>query len=141
MVMGAVKEKGVLAYPVRADLPVSWSSHLDIAELAERLLTDKGVTGVVGVGHLPGLKGIDLASAFSAHLGRPVEFLSQSPDDFQSSLEPLLGPAAANVAAFYRALAQVRDNVIVEETSAQRLLGLDPLSVEKWLAEVLSEQS
>jgi len=45
-----VKAEGVLRYPLRADFPVSWSSHLDVAEVAERLLTDTSVTGVVGVG-------------------------------------------------------------------------------------------
>ncbi|MFZ1874408.1 MAG: NAD(P)H-binding protein, partial [Chania sp.] len=54
MVFGPVQSEGVLRYPVRADFLVSWSSHLDVAEVAERLFNETAVTGVVGVGQLPG---------------------------------------------------------------------------------------
>ena len=136
MVVGGVNQDGVLLYPIRADLPVSWSSHLDIAEVAERLLADHTVTGIVGVGHLPGMNGAALADGFSARFNRPVQFEAQSPEEFRKLLEPMFGPAAANVAAFYQALSKLDKNVIVEETSAQRLLGLSPRSVEKWLDDV-----
>ena len=136
MVVGRVKQDGVLLYPIRADLPVSWSSHLDIAEVVERLLADHTVTGIVGVGHLPGMNGAALADGFSARFNRPVQFEAQSPEEFRKLLEPMFGPAAANVAAFYQALSKLDKNVIVEETSAQRLLGLSPRRVEKWLDDV-----
>ncbi|WP_426128402.1 NAD(P)H-binding protein [Pararhizobium sp. PWRC1-1] len=136
MVVGGVKQDGILLYPIRAELPVSWSSHLDIAEVAERLLADHTVTGIVGVGHLPGMKGAALANGFSARFNRPVQFEEQSPEEFRKLLEPMFGPAAANVAAFYQALSTLEENVIAEETSAQRLLGLAPRSVEQWLDDV-----
>lgn len=136
MVVDGVKQHGVLAYPIRADLKVSWSSHLDIADVAERLLTDHAVTGIVGVGHLPGMQGAALADGFAARFNRSVQFEAQSPEEFRKLLEPMFGPAAANVAAFYQALATLDENVIAEQTSAQRLLGFVPRSVEKWLADV-----
>lgn len=58
---GAVQAEGVLRYPLRADYPVSWSSHLDVAVVAERLLADAAISGIVGLGHAPGLTGADLA--------------------------------------------------------------------------------
>nr|WP_051112876.1 hypothetical protein [Mesorhizobium loti] len=119
-----MKAEGVLRYPVRADYPVSWSSHLDVAEVAERLLTDTSVTGVVGVGQLPGLRGADLAAGFSEQFGRTISFDALTPEAFGKLIEPMFGPAAANVVGFYQALSQVPDNVIAEVTSAQRLLGL-----------------
>ena len=58
VVLGPVREEGVLRYPLPASFPVSWSSHLDVAEVVARLLTDASpTTGTVGVGHLPGLTG------------------------------------------------------------------------------------
>ena len=119
-----MKAEGVLRYPVRADYPVSWSSHLDVAEVAERLLTDTSVTGVVGVGQLPGLRGADLAAGFSEQFGRTISFDALTPEAFGKLIEPMFGPVAANVVGFYQALSQVPDNVIAEVTSAQRLLGL-----------------
>lgn len=136
MVLNGVKNDGVLAYPIRADLAVSWSSHLDIAEIAERLLKSHEVTGIIGVGNLPGIKGAVLAEGFSARFQRPVQFEAQSPEDFRKLLEPMFGPAAANVAAFYQALAGLDANVIAEDTSAQKLLGMAPRSVEQWLEDI-----
>lgn len=64
----------MLRYPVRPDYAVSWSSHADVAKVAERLLMDNTLGGVVGIGHLPGLLGADLAAGFSKHFGRDVRF-------------------------------------------------------------------
>lgn len=138
IVFEPVKAEGVLRYPVRADFPISWSSHLDVAEVAERLLTNTNVTGIVGVGHLPGLKGADLATGFSEPLSRPVSFETLTPETFGEMITPMFGPAAAGVVGLYQALSQAPANVIAEDTSAQRLLGLTPRSVQKWLAEMLS---
>lgn len=136
MVIEPVKATGILRYPIRADLPVSWSSHADVAEVALRLLTDTSVSGIVGVGHLPGLTGPQLAETFGAHLGRAVTFVSQPPEEFRTELEPFIGPAAAAIASFYQALSERRDNVIAEATSAQALIGLSPRRVADWLKSV-----
>lgn len=133
MVIEPAKASGLLQYPIRADLAVSWSSHRDIADVALRLLTDYTVSGIVGVGHLPGLTGPQLAAAFAKHLGRAVTFETKPVADFQAELEPFIGPAASAIAAFYQTLAERKDNVIAEHTSAQTLLGLTPRSVEDWL--------
>jgi hypothetical protein len=69
-VMDSVRERGVLPYPIRADFPVSWASHLDIADVAAALLERPDVTGVVSVGQYPAITGPDLAAAFAARLGR-----------------------------------------------------------------------
>ncbi|WP_311273639.1 MULTISPECIES: NAD(P)H-binding protein [unclassified Rhizobium] len=136
MVVDRVKQDGVLLYPVPADLFVSWSSHLDTAEVVQKLLGDHTVTGTVGVGHLPGMNGSALADGFSAGFSRPVHFKAQTPKEFGELLEPMFGPAAASVVEFYQALSRLEENLIREETSAQRLLGLTPRSVENWLGEV-----
>ncbi|KIQ05585.1 hydroxylase [Agrobacterium tumefaciens] len=136
MVVGRVKQAGILSYPIRSDLLVSWSSHLDVAQVAQRLLTDHTVTGIVGLGHLPGLNGAGLADGFSERFNRTIRFEAQSPEDFRTLLEPVLGPAAFNVAAFYQALLPLDKNVIAEETSAQKLLGMAPRSVTEWLNEI-----
>jgi len=49
----------------------------------------------------------------------------------------LFGPAAAGVVGLYQALAQAPDNLIAQDTSAQRLLGITPRSVSQWLADVI----
>ena len=137
VVLGPVKSEGILRYPLRADYPVSWSSHLDVAEVVERLLIDASVTGVVGVGQSPGITGMDLAVGFAGYLDRPVSFSSLEPEAFGEMIAPLFGAgAAAGVVAGYQAQAQACANAIAEETCAQRLLGLTPRTLQQWLAEI-----
>ena len=137
VVLGPVLEEGVLRYPLPASFPVSWSSHLDVAEVVTRLLTnDSPTTGTVGVGHLPGLTGPDLATAFSSRLGREVRFEGITPEAFGDLITPLFGPAAAPVVNLYRALNAQDGNTIAEDSSAQGLLGLRPRPIGQWLEDL-----
>lgn len=133
MVFGPAQSEGVLRYPVAADYAVSWSSHLDVAEAAHRLLVDPSISGVVGIGHQPGLVGADLAEGFSQQFGRDIRYEALLPEAFGDLIEPMIGPATASVVGLYKALAYAPDNVIRQETSAQEVLGLHPMSVQQWL--------
>lgn len=137
VVLGPVKSEGILRYPLRTDYPVSWSSHLDVAAVAERLLLDTSVNGVVGVGQSPAITGTDLAEGFSSYLGRPVSFSSLTPEAFGEMIAPLFGAgAAAGVVAGYQAQAKASANSIGQDASAQRLFGLTPRTLQQWLAEI-----
>ena len=137
VVLDPARQEGVLRYPLPASFPVSWSSHLDVADVVVRLLTDTSpTTGTVGVGHRPGLTGPDLAAAFSSHLGREVRFEGITPEAFGELITPLFGPAAAPVLELYRALNAQDGNTIAEDSSAQELLGLRPRPIEQWLEDL-----
>ena len=137
VVLAPASQEGVLRYPLPASFPVSWSSHLDVAEVVARLLTDASpTTGTVGVGHLPGLTGPDLAAALSSRLGREVRFEGITPEAFGDLITPLFGPAAAPVVELYRALNAQAGSTIAEGSSAQELLGLRPRPIEQWLQDL-----
>jgi hypothetical protein len=134
-VYSGVLSDGILRYPLRDDMPVSWSSHLDVAEVAEQLLTDLSITGIVGIGYLPGLTGTELADGFTQYLGKSVRYESLAPESFRKLITPMLGEAAAsNVAGFYQALQGTPTHSIKAKTSAQQLIGLTPRSVAQWLS-------
>ena len=137
VVLIPVREEGVLRYPLPASFPVSCSSHLDVAEVVARLLTDASpTTGTVAVGHRPGLTGPDLAAAFSSRLGREVRFEGVTPEAFGELITPLFGPAAAPVVELYQVLNTQDGSTIAEDGSAQELLGLRPRSIEQWLKDL-----
>jgi uncharacterized protein YbjT (DUF2867 family) len=136
-VTGPAREEGVLRYPIREDYRVSWASHLDIADVAVRLFEDTTVAGTVSVGALPGLVGDDLAAGFAAHFGREARFETQTPEDMGRALAPLFGEAgiAPVVESYHWRLTQA-DELISEDDSAQRRLGIEPRSVAQWLNDV-----
>lgn len=136
-VTAGVHGEDTLRYPLLADYAVSWSSHLDVADVASKLLLDHSITGVVGVGALPGLLGQDLAAGFSSHLGTDVVFEAQTPDAFGASIIPLFGEAGATpVVDSYRWRATQSSELIDQETSAQARLGVEPRTVAEWLKAV-----
>ncbi|MBR8640468.1 NmrA family NAD(P)-binding protein [Streptomyces tuirus] len=136
-VIGAVRERGVLPYPMRPDFAVAWASHLDIADVAVALFEHPDVTGVVEVGQDPAVTGPDLAEAFGERIGREVVFESITPEEFRISLAPLVGEgAAADVANAYQAMSAMPDRSIAPARSAQKLLGLTPRTTARWLSDI-----
>lgn len=132
-----VREEGALRYPIREDYAVSWVSHLDMADIAVRLLTDHSVTGVVTAGALPALLGSDIAQGFSQYLGAPVIFETQTPEAYGELITPLFGAGAAQpVVDGYHYRWTMPGDVIDEERSAQNLLGITPRTVEQWLRDL-----
>lgn len=126
--------EGTLPYPLREDYATSWSSHLDVAEVVVKLLTDHEVTGVVSMGALPGLVGADLAAGFSNYLSCDVQYEAIAPATMGEMIRPLFGDeATAPVVAFYEDRLVRTGEEISEERSAQKLLGLHPRSVDTWL--------
>ncbi|MET8977460.1 NmrA family NAD(P)-binding protein [Streptomyces sp. NPDC004539] len=136
-VLDAVRERGVLPYPVRADFPMSWVSHLDVADAVAALFGRPDVTGVVSVGQYPAIDGAELAGAFGAHFGKDVVFEPISPEEFRGFVAPLIGEGpAADVAGMYAAMSGLSDRSITPENSAQRLLGVTPRTTGQWLRDM-----
>ncbi|MFE8978759.1 NmrA family NAD(P)-binding protein [Streptomyces cyaneofuscatus] len=136
-VMDAVRERGALPYPIRGDFPVSWASHLDIADVALALFDRHDVTGVVSVGQYPAITGTDLAEAVGTHFGKRVVFQSITPEQMRASVAPVIGEGpAADIASLYQAMSTLPDRSITPENSAQKLLGITPRTTGQWLTDI-----
>ncbi|MEU2281895.1 NmrA family NAD(P)-binding protein [Streptomyces sp. NPDC013178] len=136
-VIDTVRERGVLPYPIRADFPASWASHLDIADAVVALFDRPDMTGLVSVGQYPAITGPDLAEAFGAHFGKDVVFERISPEQFRSSVASLIGEGpAADVAGAYAAMSRLPGRSITPENSAQKLLGITPRTTGQWLTDI-----
>jgi uncharacterized protein YbjT (DUF2867 family) len=136
-VIDTVHERGVLPYPIRADFPVSWASHLDIADAAVALFDRPDINGVISVGQYPAITGPDLAEAFGAHSGKNVVFEPITPEQMRTSIAPLIGKGpAADIADLYTAMSTLADRSIAPENSAQKLLGITARTTSQWLTDI-----
>lgn len=136
-VMSAITAEGALRYPLREDYAVSWCSHLDVADVVTRLLTDHSTSGTIAIGAIPGLIGADLAEGFSEYFEKPIRFESITPTEFGSLTIPLFGEAGVlPVVAAYEHRQKETADVIVEERSAEKLLDLAPRSIVRWLRDL-----
>ncbi|CAB3751651.1 SDR family oxidoreductase [Paraburkholderia solisilvae] len=136
-VIDGIRSRGVLRYPLRADLPVSWASHLDVADVAVKLFERVDFNGVVAVGQYPPVTGDGLARAFSEGLGTNVEYEAITPEEFGSSMIPLVGAdTAARIVALYTAIASLSTFSLAPEYSVQHLLEMTPRSTQQWLSDL-----
>lgn len=132
-----VRERGVLTYPLRSDMRVSWASHLDIADVAVALLARPDISGTVMVGQYPGVTGQSLASAFGERVGNEVVYEQITPESFDESMAPLIGAdAAAGIAEVYRAALSAPNGEITPHVSAETILGITPRSTREWLDDI-----
>lgn len=130
-----LRAEGVLSYPVRADQPIAWSSHLDVAEAAVAALTLTSAPAEVHLGQP--VTGPELAAGFAAHTGRAVRYEALTPAEFQALLAPLLGEgAAAGVADSYRVIETLPALDFPAEQGGPALLGTGIRTTEAWLAEL-----
>ncbi|MCK2238533.1 MULTISPECIES: NmrA family NAD(P)-binding protein [unclassified Crossiella] len=130
-----LRAEDTLVYPVRADQPIAWVSHLDVAEAAVAALTQANPPEEVHLGET--VTGPELAAGFAAHHGRPVRYQQLTPAEFQVLLAPLLGEAAAaGVAASYGDIATLPHLSFPAEQGGKALLGAEPRGTAAWLAEL-----
>jgi hypothetical protein len=66
-----------------------------------------------------------------------VAFDQIAPEEFRTSMAPLIGErAAADIAGAYQAMSAMPGRSIAPETSAQKLLGVAPRTTSQWLADI-----
>jgi len=95
-----VASKNQVAYPVPADMPVSWIASDDVSALVAAALERPQLAGSNWpVSGLANPDGSALARAFSEGLGRPITYYAMPPRDFGGILDQAFGPGAGAAAA------------------------------------------
>lgn len=81
------------------------------------------------------MTGEDLAEEFTRALGRPVQFRSLTPDDYEQSLVPVFGPTVAReVAAQVRCIVSLGSGA-VEMDHPRAELSVPPTPLSAWIAQ------
>lgn len=104
----AIREAGVLAYPLPVALRASWLGWDDMAGFVEAALTRPALSRQrIDVGGPEALTGEALAARLAEGLGRAVTYQPIPPDAFEIGLAAAIGPDAARpVGALYRWIAE-----------------------------------
>ena len=129
-----IVEQGVVAFPLPADLPMSWVSAGELAAYGVAALDRPDLAGTsFDIGGPQALTGKDIAGCFSEILGRSVSYVPIAPDDYERALAPMFGARVA-----YEVASQVRyvinrgdGSVDMTDTAAQ--LGVRPTHLDVWI--------
>ena len=107
-----ILEKGILPYPIESGkkLPIGGNIY----------------------------SGEEIAVAISNYLGKEIQFISLTPDDFEKQLIPAFGELnAKEISNLYRYVADNRE-VLVDKNfnTSQNLLSTKPTSIQDWVSSV-----
>ncbi|CAM5310428.1 nucleotide-diphosphate-sugar epimerase [Streptomyces spiroverticillatus] len=128
-------DHGVLAYPLRADQPVAWLSHDDLARLVAAALDNDALVGrVLDVGGADVLTGPELARAFAQVLGRDVTYVPLDVRRFEDGLARAVGAAAAaGVAGVYHHAHTDPALLAADPAHTERELGVRLTPAVEWI--------
>lgn len=105
---------GEVRYPLPAQAPVPWVAADDVAAVIADLVTAEDPTPAQLLAGPADLTGADVATQLSRALGRPVQWHTITPAEYEDMLRPHLGPVvAAGIAASYVAPAPAPDPNLV----------------------------
>jgi uncharacterized protein YbjT (DUF2867 family) len=130
-----VTGEGVIAYPVPAEVPMSWVATADVATAAVRAVD----TAVGGWFALPGVTytGTALAAELGEALGRDLRWETITARAFGDRMRPFVGDHAADgTAAVYEFMATAPQPPAPDPRPAIDALGWEPRSVGAWAREV-----
>lgn len=102
-----IQQHGVVAYPLPGHAPFAWLSHVNLARFTYAALTRDGLVGrVIPVGGAL-ITGEEIALKFGAKLGREVQYVHQSPEQFkQILLQQFDDSIASEISGLYDALSK-----------------------------------
>ncbi len=130
----AIVQQGVVAFPLRTDFKASWISHNDSAALSIAALNEPELAGsVIDIGGPGALDGNDLAERFSRILGKPIQYIAITPDDFEKVLAQGLGPAVAFEIADQFRWSAAQPNAVVDMSMTAKRLSVQLTSPDEWI--------
>jgi uncharacterized protein YbjT (DUF2867 family) len=131
----AIVHRGLLAYPLPADFPVSWISWEDLAAFAvEALKRPHLADRAFDIGGPEALTGAEMVEALSAAVGGPVAHIPMPLAAFAAALNAALGaPMGDEIAAFYAWLQkQAISPLAIDPESALSELPIKPTRLVEW---------
>ncbi len=133
-----ILNEGILPYPIPNGHKIPFISLLD---LGRNVVAAAGKPNLAGqalpiTGNL--LTGDEIASAISTKIGRKVNFLSVTPDDFEKQLTSSFGELAAReISNLYRYVDNNRCTLARKNfSSSQELLSTTPQTLNEWVQSV-----
>lgn len=135
-----IQRNNILPYPVPAGKKIAWISHKDLAKFAVEAIKRPVLVGqkfFIGGSQL--ISGEEMAEVLTNLLGRHIQFIPVSPDDFEVQLSGAFGgETAKEIANIYRFVKDNVEHFQAKDLRENTLIKL-PVSLqtfEEWAGEV-----
>lgn len=133
-----ILEQGILPYPVKSGQKIPWISHSDLAKfIAQAIEMPQTAASTMPIGGNL-FTGEEIAAAISHKIGKPVQFVALTPDEFEKNIAPNFGDLAAHeISNLYRYVESNMDRIQNKDfTSIHNLLKVKPQSLSEWIDSV-----
>ncbi len=131
-------EHSIVPYPVKSEKKLPWISHNDLAKYVSSAVDKPALAGEVLPigGNL--LTGEEISEVISKELGKPLNFVSVTPNDFEQQISPAFGELAGReISNLYRYVESNRETLTQKAfLDSQEKLGVTPESLEDWAKSV-----
>jgi uncharacterized protein YbjT (DUF2867 family) len=132
----AVQNQNMVVYPHRKEMRVSWIASEDLGSLAVAALERPELAGQrFTLGGPKALDGAAIARAFSAGLGRKINYQAITPEAFAATMAQIMGPEAGEGirVAYGYSNAQPDDAMSVDMSSVLERLPVKLTTLEDWV--------
>ena len=132
----SIQAHNTVAYPHRTEMRVSWIASEDLGSLAVAALERPELAGQrFRLGGPEALDGAAIARAFTAGLGREIQYQAITPEAFGATMAQVMGPEAGEGirVAYAHANAQPDDAMAVDMTGVLEQLPVNLTTLEDWV--------
>ena len=130
-----ILKNGIVPYPVASGVKVPWVSHLDLAKYVVAAVDKLELAGQVLPigGNL--FTGEEISEAISAKIGKPLNYVGVTPDEFEQQISPTFGVLAGKeISNLYRYVDANHTSLIAKNfKSTQETLSVVPQSLTEWV--------
>lgn len=133
-----ILENKIVPYPLKGDKVMSWVSHSDLGRFVASALTKPELAGqTLPIGGKL-VTGNEITKAISSQINQDLNFVEVPVDDFEQQLVPGFGAVAAKeISNLYRYIDQnYNDFVSLDYDNSNKVLGVQPQSLDNWVASV-----
>jgi len=134
----SVAVRGVLAYPVAADVPLCWAAPEDVGQLVSLVIREQFYGHTLYAGARKALRGEELANAFSRALNRIIRYQAMPLDDFEAGVDAAISPGAGKqIGAIFRFIERHPDDRAFVSTPFRAPAGFpsfEPTGETEWVS-------
>ncbi len=135
-----IKANNILPYPVPSEKRIAWISHKDLAKFVIAALHRPDLAGKkFYIGGIQQITGEEMARVISKYAKKTIQFVSVTPDDFESQLTASFGKVTAReIANIYRFVRDHVDHLQAHDLRDNTLVHLpvSPQTFDDWATEI-----
>jgi NAD(P)H dehydrogenase (quinone) len=133
--ISGIVQQGIVAYPLPADVKVSWISLDDTAALAVAALQRPELAGLTfDIGGPEAVSGQEIAARFAEALNRPFTYQPIPNDAFEQSLNQAFGePTGTEIAKIYRWRASHSEDGEIDMGTVLPKLPVELTTFDQWI--------